>query len=161
MRSGFGKFQISERQQQDGAVAFDHFEVIIQSHYPSIFCSYCICATTLGVVPAIIRSMVDVCSNPSCNRRFLYLHEGRLYILRSTIRSKDRQSASGSNSSETTQWFWLCDACSRHMTLICNLDHEVVVAPARSNQEMRGRTASDNLPSYSDFLLSFRDLNAA
>lgn len=59
--------------------------------------------------------MVSRCANPSCNARFKYLHEGRLF----QFASAGTPSSLGQGRLNLAFW-WLCSRCSSTMTLIHN-----------------------------------------
>ncbi len=60
--------------------------------------------------------MVATCANPNCLARFRYLHEGRLFSLEA--RPSATSDAKLWNVPGATEFFWLCDSCSRTMTLV-------------------------------------------
>lgn len=90
--------------------------------------------------------MVGACANPSCLRRFRYLHEGKLFALRRSIGSQnrgDQEKPEFAGANEATEWFWLCEDCSLQMRLVCTVEHEVVVAPIEISEEPQAvRSAS-------------------
>lgn len=56
--------------------------------------------------------MVSKCANPACSARFLYLHDGRIFVLRSASqRSTDVSDAVDAR-------YWLCGPCSERATLV-------------------------------------------
>ncbi len=69
--------------------------------------------------------MVSKCANPVCSAAFRYLHEGKLFHV-----------AVGSAASEkgaALERFWLCDECSRTMTVISNgVEGQIVLIQQRS-----------------------------
>ena len=78
------------------------------------------------------KPMVGTCANPSCLHRFRYLHDGRLFVLRSPVRTGQSSPILDSELSRdpcATQWFWLCEECSRRMELVCTPEHRVAVIP--------------------------------
>jgi len=59
--------------------------------------------------------VVSRCANPSCEARFKYLHEGRLFQFSSVDPSTDI----GKHHLKVEYW-WLCPRCCSSMTLIQN-----------------------------------------
>ena len=59
--------------------------------------------------------MVSKCANPACSSTFRYLHEGRMFHL---IADSDRTVAS--HRAAAMERFWLCDECSRKLTLVAS-----------------------------------------
>lgn len=56
--------------------------------------------------------MVSKCANPDCSAPFLYLHDGRIYALRSkSQRESDVTDA-------VAERYWLCGNCSARLTLV-------------------------------------------
>ena len=58
--------------------------------------------------------MLSKCANPECSERFLYLHQGRLFQLSPT---PDMHAAEWNSSPLLYERFWLCDRCSKEMTI--------------------------------------------
>jgi hypothetical protein len=54
--------------------------------------------------------MLAKCTNFSCSASFSHLDEGRLFLL-------ETDPIFGSSKAKTTEYFWLCKACSADMTL--------------------------------------------
>ena len=59
--------------------------------------------------------MLSKCANPGCSEVFRYLHEGKVFHLSPTPKV---QMAAGSASSSLHERFWLCDECSKRMTVV-------------------------------------------
>jgi hypothetical protein len=77
--------------------------------------------------------MVSKCSNPTCSATFRYLHEGRLFYV-----------AVGSAASEDEpafERFWLCEVCSRKLTVVSSPDG-VVVVPLQRRSTLEKRAIS-------------------
>lgn len=66
--------------------------------------------------------MLSKCSNPTCSTPFLYLHEGRLFLL-------ECDSEHSASTSSRGEYFWLCERCSSVMTLRLGEDETVVAVP--------------------------------
>lgn len=67
--------------------------------------------------------MIEKCANPACSATFRRLREGRVFIkeieadLTSEVKRQPRQ----------THYYWLCDSCSRTMTVIVEKGKEIKV----------------------------------
>jgi len=59
--------------------------------------------------------MLAKCANPECFEVFRFLHQGKVFCLSPT---PDLQKISGTRSPSLRERFWLCDGCSREMTLV-------------------------------------------
>ncbi len=72
--------------------------------------------------------MLAKCANPVCSRPFLYLRGGTLFRL-----EPDYGIANGAVSDGDPGWkvehFWLCDHCSRSVTLRLDANGSVAVEP--------------------------------
>lgn len=66
--------------------------------------------------------MLAKCVNASCSVPFRYLEEGRLFRLESEL-------PVGPRNREKSEYFWLCAACSRTMTLRLDEHLGIAVAP--------------------------------
>ena len=60
-------------------------------------------------------AMVSKCANPACPKRFLYLHQGKLFNLTPT---PELEAAGVGFVPGLYERFWLCDDCCQRMTLI-------------------------------------------
>lgn len=69
--------------------------------------------------------MVSKCANPACSKKFLYLQEGKIFHLSPTQEVKE---ATGCFVPRLDERFWLCDRCSKVMTLVWE-GHGVKVIP--------------------------------
>ena len=56
--------------------------------------------------------MGSKCANPACSAPFLYLHEGRIFVLRSP------RLADSDVTDAVLERYWLCGLCSETMTLV-------------------------------------------
>ena len=74
--------------------------------------------------------MLSKCANPDCSHRFLYLHEGKLFRWdgRQIIQHRSFL-ADQSKPSRKLEYFWLCNDCSRRMTLVFRRDTGVTIRP--------------------------------
>jgi len=66
--------------------------------------------------------MVAKCSNPPCSTSFHYLKEGRLFLLESEPSSRPSKFI-------RVEYFWLCQRCSRAMTLRLGEEGTVIAVP--------------------------------
>jgi hypothetical protein len=72
--------------------------------------------------------MVSKCANPECAERFLYLGQGKLFHLIPTPNVE----AIRRESHVLYERFWLCDQCSKKMTLVWGgTEAKVVRLPAQ------------------------------
>jgi len=59
--------------------------------------------------------MVSKCANPECCEVFRYLHQGKIFLLSPT---PEVQMVTGNAYPSLYERFWLCDKCSREMTVV-------------------------------------------
>jgi|CZKR01.1.fsa_nt_gi hypothetical protein len=59
--------------------------------------------------------MLSKCANPECSETLRYLHEGKIFCLALT---PEVQTATGMLNPPLEERFWLCERCSKEMTLI-------------------------------------------
>ena len=85
--------------------------------------------------------MLAKCANPSYNAKFKYLREGRLFEF--NVGDGARYNTIPSQISARREWFWLCEQCSRVLTLQCTAEGDIVRAPriAGEQQAAGGRQA--------------------
>ena len=57
--------------------------------------------------------MVSKCANPACSAPFRYLHEGRIFTVRS-----DTPSHRSDGADPNVERYWLCSTCSNNLTLV-------------------------------------------
>ena len=56
--------------------------------------------------------MISKCANATCNRPFLYLHEGQLFAVEVYDKKTNGNHGSGFGSPpRKTQFFWICNDC--------------------------------------------------
>ncbi len=58
--------------------------------------------------------MLSHCANPGCSETFRYLYEGKIFYLAPT---PDVQIALGMQCESLHERFWLCERCSKEMTV--------------------------------------------
>ena len=81
--------------------------------------------------------MLDKCANPTCSATFRRLRDGRVFVT-----EFDPDYRSGANGrARQRQYFWLCNSCSRTMTVISKEGKSVQVVP-RSATATPTRAAS-------------------
>lgn len=59
--------------------------------------------------------MVSKCANPACSEIFMHLHEGKIFHLSPTPEAEE---AAGGFAPALYERFWLCERCSKLMTLV-------------------------------------------
>jgi len=84
-----------------------------------------------GLQPAFRGIVISKCANPRCSASFRYLHEGKLFQFE--VRLLDELTisihAAREKPSREIERFWLCESCSKIMTLVREpLTHRVVIA---------------------------------
>ena len=57
--------------------------------------------------------MMSKCANPQCSSVFRYLSEGKLFQVRAT----DAARLSARKSQARDEFFWLCNECSKELTI--------------------------------------------
>ncbi|MBZ5629005.1 MAG: hypothetical protein LAO06_09075 [Acidobacteriia bacterium] len=77
--------------------------------------------------------MLAKCANPSCNAKFKYLREGRLFEF--NIVDGARYTTIPSSAGTGRERFWLCEQCSRVLTLQCTTDGDIVRVPRIARQQ--------------------------
>ena len=95
--------------------------------------------------------MVSKCANPKCSEVFRYLHQGKIFLLSPT---PEVEMVTGHAYPSLYERFWLCDKCSREMTVVWGgTQAKLVPLPIGAGQtplphngmsrgRMRGRAAS-------------------
>jgi hypothetical protein len=74
--------------------------------------------------------MLAKCANPACAAKFLYFHEGKLFLFEPEPDASMRGPPADPDyvgRSRTPQYFWLCSSCCSAMTLQPDGDHGVTV----------------------------------
>jgi hypothetical protein len=80
--------------------------------------------------------VVSSCANPSCDARFKYLREGRLFQFQAAT------SAGRAAAGNPVELWWLCQRCCLSMTLVGDSAHRVKLVPL-ARAPGRQRTGSD------------------
>ena len=74
--------------------------------------------------------MVSKCANPACSAPFLYLHQGKLFQIEvGTSGRSDPVHVANPKPSRRLEYYWLCDACSKRMTMKYQPGIGVVTSP--------------------------------
>ncbi|MGA9801028.1 MAG: hypothetical protein WBQ68_18580 [Terriglobales bacterium] len=74
--------------------------------------------------------MLSKCANPGCSATFLYLHEGKLFRLDTSVEMLAQTPAREMmKTSRHIEFFWLCDACAAELTLGYNKATGIRVVP--------------------------------
>lgn len=80
--------------------------------------------------------MLDKCANPTCSETFRKLRDGRVFVI-----EVDIYQSGASGPPRRPQYFWLCNSCSRIMTVTVDKDKRVQVMPLPGSAPA-GRAAS-------------------
>jgi len=59
--------------------------------------------------------VLSKCANPGCSEQFRFLHQGKLFLI---IPTPDLQASADDSLPFLYERFWLCDSCSKKMTLV-------------------------------------------
>jgi hypothetical protein len=68
--------------------------------------------------------MLSKCANPECFEVFRYLHQGKIFYLSPT---REVQAAAEVLNPLMHERFWLCDTCSKQMTVVWGGTHAKLV----------------------------------
>jgi hypothetical protein len=72
--------------------------------------------------------MLSKCANPSCSKQFIYLREGKLFVMEHTAKTRLKlQGPVLAKPASRLEHFWLCGSCSESLTLIYNVECGVQV----------------------------------
>jgi hypothetical protein len=75
-----------------------------------------------------LPTMLSKCANPACSAQFIYLREGRLFVMEHTGKPALRQQGPAlARSASRLEHFWLCGPCSESFTLVYSIDRGVQV----------------------------------
>ncbi len=77
--------------------------------------------------------MLHKCANPQCGNQYKYFSEGVLYEFQVDRNNRYVPLTLSVGGERRREIFWLCDHCSRRLTLECR-DGAVVVSPASVNR---------------------------
>ena len=84
--------------------------------------------------------MLSNCANPKCSEIFRYLHQGKIFSLAPT---PEVQTVTGMLPT-LEERFWLCEQCSKEMTLVWGGTHLKLVALPKK----RGRARATAAPAH-------------
>ena len=79
--------------------------------------------------------MLSKCANPTCSAHFLYLHEGKIFRIMRDTRTDGKAQTSvdpAMKKQARIEFFWLCESCSRIMTVRFVRDSGIIVQPLHS-----------------------------
>ena len=72
--------------------------------------------------------MVKTCANPKCGAAFRYLHEGKLFVFEGPEHPQPNGGEFG-RGPQSTRFFWLCNVCSRAMTIAVSPNCAATLVP--------------------------------
>jgi hypothetical protein len=79
--------------------------------------------------------MLSKCANPVCSTEFIYLREGKLFVMEQPIKPALRQQGPvESKTANRLEHFWLCGPCSEDLTLEYSNDHGVQVVAKKTTR---------------------------
>ena len=84
--------------------------------------------------------MVSKCANPACPKRFLYLHQGKLFNLTPT---PELEATGVGFVPGLYERFWLCDDCCQRMTLVWSGTQTKLVPLLREAVDDPAKASSD------------------
>jgi len=94
--------------------------------------------------------MLSKCANPECAEVFRYLHEGKIFRLSPT---PEVEATTKLPASLLYERFWLCDACSKRMTLVWGGTRAKLVSlPPRAERKRPFLVLAAPQPIYTDEL---------
>jgi len=80
--------------------------------------------------------MLSKCANPECSANFRYLHQGKLFRIETSVGLDHRRANLGSDDDKKKplrrlEFYWLCEDCTKKMTVILDKETGVSVRPFR------------------------------
>lgn len=90
--------------------------------------------------------MLSKCANPDCSEQFRYLHQGKIFHLTPT---PELEVLSEDSYEFLYERFWLCDQCSKKMTLVWDGTQAKIVSlptPLIPNSEVPGEPLQQYRP---------------
>lgn len=97
----------------------------------------------LAAVDGVV--MLHKCANPSCFIPFRRLREGKLFQVETEYfrgRRRDRRALRTLRPSRHVEHYWLCDHCSREITLAFDLERGVIAVPLAGEEERKPSLAA-------------------
>ncbi len=82
-------------------------------------------------------AMLSKCANPECSEIFKYLHQGKIFRLAPVPEVEPVLETTPS----LHERFWLCDNCSKRMTVVCD-GTQVKLAPPSHPDRTGGNTST-------------------
>lgn len=73
--------------------------------------------------------MLQKCANPSCTAPFRSLREGKLFLAETQPQGPSRPFDGDRRKPRRREHFWLCDACSTHLTLRFDAERGMLTVP--------------------------------
>jgi len=84
--------------------------------------------------------MVSKCANPECSEVFRYLHQGKIFLLCPT---PEVEIVAGNAHPSLYERFWLCDKCSKRITVVWGgTQAKLVALPATTEEALSLNHAS-------------------
>jgi hypothetical protein len=81
--------------------------------------------------------MLSKCANPGCPATFLYLHQGKLFRLDTTVEILGRTPVREmTKASRRIEFFWLCNQCAAELTLGYKKETGIMVVPLTKELEL-------------------------
>jgi hypothetical protein len=99
--------------------------------------------------------MLSKCATPGCPATFLYLHQGKLFRLDTSVEILAHIPVREVTSpSSCVEFFWLCDQCAEVLALGYNKGTGITVVPP-AKELARAQTASGRVPSPARELITW------
>lgn len=76
--------------------------------------------------------MLTKCANPSCSTPFIYLREGKVFMMEHHLRPTALEKSAAARPVARVEHFWLCGRCSTEMTIIRDGDGVTVVPKSQT-----------------------------
>jgi len=73
--------------------------------------------------------MLQKCANPSCTAPFRSLREGKLFLAETLPQDSNQPFDGNRRKVRRREHFWLCDACSTHLTLRFDAERGMLTVP--------------------------------
>jgi hypothetical protein len=87
--------------------------------------------------------MLSKCANSTCSATFRYLREGKILLVESTPGIPGKLEI---NASAHREHFWLCDACSKTLTIVPHSSGARVVSLEEQSKSKAGSKDSEASP---------------
>jgi len=73
--------------------------------------------------------MLSKCANPSCSTPFIYLREGKVFMLDHSPQQQVQPGPAVIKAGGRVEHFWLCGPCSAELTIAYDSEIGVAVVP--------------------------------